>query len=569
MTTFFEILQSAAQQIPDKPLFVFPETRWRPEETVTYGTLRDRSAAAAGVLASVVRPGDRALLLFPTGSEFWEAFLGCLAAGVVAVPLHTPNLNRTSEMLAGVCRDCRPALLLTDENTAVLIRKRADRHPYLVDVPVITPDRWRHASAVFAVKTGSDDRTALLQYTSGSTSHPKGVQVSHGNLLANAELIRVRMGIRTRDDCAVTWLPHYHDMGLVGSYLVTLYSQNTTWCLPPEEFVLRPERWLQLISEQRATICGGPDFGYRRCAEKITDEQLEGVDLSSWRVAYIGAEKIRPETLSSFRQRFSRTGFRESAFFPCYGLAEATLMVTGGPVDAAPVIRRVSTAALAAGRINSASTPGDRTELAGCGQTFSGSRVVIRDLETAAALEEERIGEVCVAGPSVTNGYFHRPEQNGDLFCEVMIDGRPERLLRTGDLGFLSAGELFITGRNSGRMIVRGKNLYPEDIEEQACAAHAAVASGGAFAFSTELDGQEELIVAAELERTAMRTESPELVAAAIRQEVNAACGVNPAEILLLRPATLPRTTSGKPRRRALRDLYVAGTIDCLFRERE
>jgi acyl-CoA synthetase (AMP-forming)/AMP-acid ligase II len=357
-------------------------------------------------------------------------------------------------------------------------------------------------------------------------------------------------------------------MGLVGSYLGTLSTRNTSWCLPPEEFVLRPERWLQLISENRATICGGPDFGYRRCVEKIAPGDLQGIDLSSWRVAYIGAEKIRPETLSRFVETFSPYGFREKAFFPCYGLGESTLMVTGGPADAPPVLRPLSAAALAEQRIAPPLDDDDRTVLVGCGQTPPGTNVVIVHPESGAPLNEEQIGEVCLAGPSVTRGYFNRPDLNDTLFVELTIEGRPSRFLRTGDLGFLAAGELFVTGRLSELMIVRGKNLYPEDIEERTCAAHPAISAGAAVAFSTDRDGQEELIIAAELERAALRSASFDPVIVAIRQEINASFGVNPAEICLLRPASLPRTTSGKLRRLALKDSYTAGTLECVFRER-
>ncbi|MCA9160054.1 MAG: AMP-binding protein, partial [Planctomycetales bacterium] len=286
-------------------MFVFPESRWRSAESLSYRELASRCGAAARTIAEHANPGERALLLFPTGVAFWEAFMGCLAARVAAVPLNTPNLNRSNEHLQDVCKDCTPSVLITNPKTADVLSSQADKHPNLSQLPVITPEQWRSKQCEFAFERPTGDAIALLQYTSGSTASPKGVRVSHGNLLANMEMIRDRMGIRMFEDTGVTWLPHYHDMGLVGSYLATLFTKNTSWCLQPEEFVLQPERWLQLISEQRASICGGPDFGYRLCVDKIKEDQLLGIDLSSWRVAFVGSERIRPETIQGFTEKFA------------------------------------------------------------------------------------------------------------------------------------------------------------------------------------------------------------------------------------------------------------------------
>ena len=567
MKSICSILDEAASEGSDNPLFVFPETRWSSEVVLTYGNLASRSAAVGRVLAERARPGDRALLLFPTGAAFWEAFMGCLAGGVIAVPLNIPNLNRCSEQLQEICRDCSPSILMTDERTADLLNKRADMHPVLSQLPVMTPDRWRREQCAFGDVRPKEDAIAFLQYTSGSTARPKGVQVSHGNLLANLTMIRNRMGIRMYEDSGVTWLPHYHDMGLVGSYLTTLFTKNTTLCLPPEEFVLRPARWLQLISDHGASICGGPDFAYRLCVEKIDDDQVPAIDLSSWRIAYIGAERIRSETLRRFAEKFSPCGFRNTSFFPCYGLGEATLMATGGPPEAAPVVRQVSSTALMSNRIEPPASAEDCTSLVGSGQTFEGSKVAILELETNRRLADDQIGEVFLSGPSVTHGYFNRKQLNEETFRDLMIDGRLERFLQTGDLGFLSGSELFITGRTREIIIVRGRNLCPEDIEQRIGEAHEALMPGGAVAFSADRNGQESLMIAAELQRSVVKMVCFETVIAAVRHRVVEAFGVNPTEIMLLRPASIPRTSSGKLRRLAVRDSYIDGTINCLIRE--
>ena len=564
MSSVCSILYDAAAEQPNKPLFVFPETRWNREDKLTYSQLALRSAAAARVIAEQARSGARALVLFPTGTAFWEAFMGSMASGVIAVPLKLPNLNRVSEHLEQVCRDCTPSVLLTDANTAEFLRVRPEIHPGLSQLTVVTPDQWRTENLEFPGVPVNGETIAFLQYTSGSTATPKGVQVSHGNLLANMQMIQDRMGIRTFQDRTVTWLPHYHDMGLIGSYLTSLFTKNTSVCFPPEEFAIRPARWLQRISDDRASICGGPDFAYRLCVEKITDEQLEGVDLSSWRIAYVGAERIRSETLQRFLDRFSRLGFHATSFFPCYGLGEATLMATGGPSQNEPVIRRVSARALSANRVERAMTQDDQVELVGCGETFEGSRVVILDRQTGAPLANDLIGEVFLSGPSVTSGYFNRNELNQEIFRDLSIDGKPTRFLQTGDLGFLSAGQLFITGRVKELIIIRGRNLFPEDVERQVDEAHESLQPGGAVAFSTDQHGQESLLIAAELKRSAMKNAPLAAIESAVRLRLSGVYGVNPAQIILLRPGSIPRTSSGKPRRLAVRDSFVEGSLEAL-----
>jgi acyl-CoA synthetase (AMP-forming)/AMP-acid ligase II len=565
--SFCSILDAAASRLPRKPLFVFPENRWRGEETVTYGNLALRSAAAGRIIAECAAPGGRALLLLPAGGAFWEAFMGCLARRVIAVPLNIPNLNRSSDLLQQVCRDCVPSVLVTDERTAELLHRRADIHPLLSQLPVMTPDCWRGEGDAFDYLFPEGDGVAFLQYTSGSTANPKGVRVSHENLLANLAMIRDRMEIRASEDSGVTWLPHYHDMGLVGSYLTTLFTENTTVCLTPEDFVLRPARWLELISDSRASICGGPDFAFRLCVERVNDDQAANLDLSSWRVAYIGSESIRSETLAGFTEKFSPRGFRRTAFFPCYGLGEATLMVTGGPPEREPVIRRVSVAGLMAKRIQAAESNDDGTNLVGCGRTSEAARVVILDADSGLPLAEDMIGEVFVSGPAVTRGYYNRDDLNAALFRELSIDGNRDTFLQTGDLGFLSSGELFITGRTKEIIIVRGRNLSPEDIEHRIGDAHDALLPGGAVAFSADRNGEESLIVAAELKRSALKLDDFEEVVVAVRNRIVESFGINPAEILLLRPASIPRTSSGKPKRLVLRDCYLKGTMSGLVDE--
>ncbi|MEO2036126.1 MAG: fatty acyl-AMP ligase [Planctomycetaceae bacterium] len=569
MKSFCTVLSEAAAAHPEKRLFIFPENRWRGEEYLTYGGLASGAAAAAQVLTEFTHVGDRVLLMFATGNAFWESFMGCLARGAIAVPLNIPNLNRVSEELDQVCKDCNPAALLMDDKTAELLRKRADKHPLLSKIPVITPNSWQESRAGFNSKSVNENQIAFLQYTSGSTSNPKAVQVSHGNLFTNSDMIQDQMRIRTAEDLAVTWLPHYHDMGLVGGYLGTMFARITSWCLQPEDFALEPAKWLRLISQHRGTVCGGPDFAYRACVDKVKDEQLENVDLSSWRVAFVGAERIHADTIRRFTDRFSSYGFRQKSFFPCYGLAEATLMVCGGPTESVPEIRSVSADALMQDKLLPPTYEADCTELVSSGQTFDGCEVIILDTESDEPLPDDRIGEVCVAGDAVTCGYFNDDEANRTLFKNTQINDQSLKLLRTGDLGFLSNGELFITGRSKELIIIRGRNFYPDDIEQKASISHEALSPGGTVAFSTELHGEESLVIAAELRRTAIRTENPETIFPAIRHQIVDAFGVSPAAIILLRTASIPRTSSGKPKRMLVRERFINGTIDGVCDDRD
>ena len=338
-------------------------------------------------------------------------------------------------------------------------------------------------------------------------------------------------------------------------------------CLPPEDFALRPARWLELISESRASVCGGPSFAYRMCVEKISPDQLAGLDLSSWRVAYVGAERIRPETLLRFSEKFRPAGFHESSFFPCYGLGEATLLVTGGPAGESPRIRRVSAAGLMRHRVEAPESVDQGISLCSSGQTVPGTDVVILNAADSKILPDEMIGEIYLSGPSLTDGYFNRQDLNQELFRELTIAGRTRRYLQTGDLGFLSNGQLYITGRTKEIIIVRGRNLYPEDIEQQVTAAHPALTSAGVVAFSLDSDGEEALVVAVEVPRAATDMECPENVIAAIRQCIAAASGVNPKAILLLPPFSIPRTSSGKPRRLMIRASYLQGSLNCVAKD--
>ena len=398
--------------------------------------------------------------------------------------------------------------------------------------------------------------------------------VTHGNLLHNQEMIRRAFG-QSEESVVVGWLPFQHDMGLIGNLLQPIYSGGRAVLMPPMAFLQKPRRWLDAVSRFRATTSGGPNFAYDLCVRKITDDERAGLDLSSWRVAFNGAEPVHVATLERFAHAFASCGFTCRAFYPCYGLAEATLLVSGGAPDDRPVTTTLDAAALEDGRVEP--TAGGR-RLAGCGRPRLGQEIAIVDPETRRRTAADRVGEIWVSGGSVAHGYWNRAAATARDFRarledkHARLEDRHARLedkgygdrtyLRTGDLGFVLDGELFVTGRLKDLLILRGRNLYPQDVELTAEKAHPALRPGGAAAFSIEIDGEEQLVVAAEMRRP--DAEVAGKVTEDARRAVSEEHGINPREIVLLRPATLPKTTSGKVRRRACRDAYLAGSLSAV-----
>ncbi|HEU5039442.1 MAG TPA: fatty acyl-AMP ligase, partial [Gemmatimonadales bacterium] len=399
---------------------------------------------------------------------------------------------------------------------------------------------------------------AFLQYTSGSTTEPRGVMVTHGSLMANLDAIRrtFRQAPGTESVC---WLPPYHDMGLVGGILAPLYLGTPATLLPPAGFLQRPVRWLQAISRFRATVSGGPNFAYELCVRRATPGQCEGLDLGMWEVAFSGSEPVAPATLQRFAERFAPHGFRPTAFKPCYGLAEATLLVATPPGRTPPAIRTFHAGELQRGRARPAAcTETDGTPLPSCGPPVE--RVAIAEPETRTPCAPGVVGEIWVSGPSVARGYWSHPEDDGTVFNALLAGTDEPRWLRTGDLGFLLDGELFVTGRLKDLIIVEGANHYPQDLERTAAAAHPGLHAAEAAAFSVSLPGREGVVVAVAPHR---HTEGP---AAELRQAVRAAVAaahdIRLHDVILVRTGGLPRTASGKIRRGLCRAAYEEGTLE-------
>ena len=527
------------------------------ETVLSCGRLERRARAVAAALLQRTAPGERALLLLPSGPAFVEAFYGCLFAGVIAVPAYPPESLRPQHVqrLRTIVDDAAASVILTDRASADTLAPLFPGRTVLAadGVEDGAAEDWRHPAL-------SGDRIAFLQYTSGSTSQPKGVQVSHGNLVANERLIRDGFGIGA-GDTIVSWLPLFHDMGLIGGLLQPVFTGVPCVLMTPTAFLERPVRWLEAIGRTGGTVSGGPDFAFRLCVERIGEAALVGLDLGGWRLAFSGSEPIRRDTLDAFAAKFAPAGFRPESFFACYGLAEATLFVTGGRRGQGIGRLACDAAALGEGRV----APGGDMALMSCGRPQPGHALLIADPETGRPLDDGRVGEVWTSGPSVAHGYWRHPAATAAAF----VEHHGATWLRTGDLGALSDGELFITGRLKDMLIVRGRNLYPQDLERAVEEQVPRIRKGRVAVFPVDQDGREAIGVAAEAGRGALNGgDGAQALADAVVRAVAEACGDPPAVVVLLNPGGLPRTTSGKIQRSACRAGLAAGSLDAAFVQR-
>nr|WP_238560422.1 AMP-binding protein [Microcystis aeruginosa] len=532
---------------------------------LTYQQLDQKAKALAAQLQLQMSPGERALLLYPSGEEFIIAFFACLYAGVIAVPVYPPRRNQKLSRLRAITRDAQAKLALTTTSLLSTIEEKFSSDPELVTVPCLATNNIPDEQAENWQKLNlSLEDIAFLQYTSGSTGMPKGVMVSHKNLLHNEKLIASAFG-HTTETIVVGWLPLFHDMGLIGNVLQPIYVGFPSVIMPPEAFIQKPLRWLQAISRYKATSSGGPNFAYELCASKIKPQERENLDLSCWDVAFNGAEPVRAITLEKFANTFADSGFEREAFYPCYGMAETTLFVSGGIKSQSPVIEAVDKLALLE---NSAVTINcqhpNAQLLVGCGHAWLSEKIVIVNPESLTECRDGEIGEIWVSSDSVAQGYWNRPGQTEETFKAYLADTQVGPFLRTGDLGFLLAGELFITGRLKDLIIVQGRNHYPQDIEATVEKSHLGLRQGCGAVFSVEIAGQERLVVVQEVERSYLRKlDSPAVIEQIIRS-VAEEHQLDVYAVALLKTASIPKTSSGKIQRIACRTAFLAGTLDVI-----
>lgn len=546
---FVSIIEHWAQHRPDDPAFLFTDIE-SVEQRLTYSQLWERVRSLAGYMQGRcrIRSGDRVLLLYPPGLDFVIGFFACHAAGAVAVPAFPPRRNRKASRIRSIVVDADAKWALTTRS--VVDQLTGDKwHDDLIGVQLLGTDdpacgdlkKWRRPKL---------DNTSLgiLQYTSGSTGSPKGVMLTHHNLVANSELIRHAFD---PDPSAIgmSWLPTYHDMGLVGGVLMPLYIGRACVLMSPMTFLQRPARWLQGISKYKISISGGPNFAFQLCVDKVKDSEMRGVDLSTLKIAFNGAEPIRANTLDAFTARFEQFGFNRSAFLPCYGMAETTLIVTGGPSATRPVMTHFDGAGLDKKRVRQVDADHESARrLVGCGATLPDEKVIIVDPDTCEPVPSDSIGEIWVQSPSVGSGYYQRKDVTEQMFGATTSDGEGP-YLRTGDLGFLFEGQLYVSGRLKDMIVVRGVNRYPQDIEETVERSSNVVQAGAVGAIAMEYDGREQLVIVAETVRA--RDQDWDSHLQAIRRAVTSEHELPPDAVFLVRNSSVPKTSSGKIQRHA------------------
>jgi amino acid adenylation domain-containing protein len=557
-----ELLLARTASSPEQVVFTFLRDEEKDEVSWTYAELEQRARAIAAELQSQDCFGQRIILLYPSGLEFIAAFWGCLLAGAIAVPAYPPRSNRNLFRLAAIAMDCRAKAALTTRQILERMNpSSADAGLFQSiriiptdDLPITAAEAWKRPDL-------KSESIALLQYTSGSTGVPKGVMVSHANLLHNEALIQKAFR-QSSESVIVGWLPLYHDMGLIGNVLQPIYCGARCILMSPVSFLQSPVRWLNAISQYRATTSGGPNFSYDLCVRKVGPAEEEKLDLGSWTVAFNGAEPVRSETMQRFARRFAKAGFRPEAFAPCYGLAEATLFVSGHVGEAVRTLR-VDSEALAGHQVRRrVKKNAIARALTSSGRTAPGVKVRIVDHESGIGCAEHQVGEIWVAGPSIAQGYWGRPEESERVFRARILRSSQGTFLRTGDLGFLENGELFVTGRLKDLIIVRGRNHYPQDIEASVERAHPGLRAGCGAAFSVEAEGEERVVIVQEVERG--HENSADAMVDSIRNAVAEQHEIQPFAVFLTRSGTIPKTSSGKIQRYACREQYQSGKLDPL-----
>ncbi len=558
-----EVARSRAREAPGQMGFCFLPNEQSAGEVLTYGDLDRAASAVAGRLRSQFKKGERALLFYPPGIDFVVAFYGCLYAGIVAVPVLPPRQNRSFARVGAIAADCGAKVILSTLEFAERLKAFTDPLAIIGALPWLITDE-RESEGPFTPDDVVADDLAFLQYTSGSTAMPKGVMVRHRHLMANLKMIEAAFGI-VPSDRTLSWLPIHHDMGLIGKVLQPLYTGTPVWHMAPARFLVRPVRWLEVVSQMGITFTGAPNFAYEHCVQKTTAEQKAEMDLSSWRLAFNGAEPVRPEIMRAFAEAFCDCGFRHQSFYPCYGLAEAVLFVTGGDHLLPPVERYFDRTNLEQGLAREVSADAKGVALSGTGRAFEDLELRIVDPKSRQILTQDgSVGEIWVTGSNVAEAYWGRPETSEHDLRARTADGGFGPALRTGDLGFVWKGELFVTGRIKDLIVIRGRNLYPQDLEFLSSGAHPACQAHGAAAFAWEENGREKLVILQEIHRTYRNHLDGDAVIRAIQESVAYSCDVQADYLLLVKHSSLPKTTSGKIRRGECRRLFQADELMAL-----
>ncbi|HLJ35069.1 MAG TPA: fatty acyl-AMP ligase, partial [Ktedonobacteraceae bacterium] len=579
-STLVELLCHKAAYWPDQHAYTFLRQGETEEGRLTYGELDRQARTIAALLQSKKAMAQPVLLLHQPGLAYITAFLGCLYAGAIAVPAYPPRSFRTMPRIQAIVTDTQARLVLTTADTLADLQRNFTLIPDLQHLEWIATDTLDSSLAAgWQAPAVTSESLAFLQYTSGSTATPRGVMVTHGNLLHNLGLMH-RHCEQTHESHMVCWLPPYHDMGLIGGILFPLYEGFPSTLMSPLAFLQRPFRWLQAISRTGATISVAPNFAYDLCMRKTTPEQRAGLDLSRWELAANGAEPVREGTLRRFAATFASCGFHAEAMFPCYGLAEATLMVASGKLATPPVISTVQRWALEQNRVIEGQTEdADTWKLVGYDQVQPDERIAIVHPDTFKQCRPGQVGEIWIASPSVARGYWNRPQETESTFRAFLADTGEGPFLRTGDLGFFQDGYLYITGRQKELIIIRGRNYYPHDIELTTEQCHPAIRPGCCAAFSIDVNGKEQLVILAEIDARYLPSQQcgdtsrqdttgmnrkyldAEQLVKDIRWEIWEQHDLQPHAVMLVKAGSIAKTSSGKTQRGACQAAFLAGSL--------
>jgi acyl transferase domain-containing protein/acyl-CoA synthetase (AMP-forming)/AMP-acid ligase II/acyl carrier protein/SAM-dependent methyltransferase len=562
--TLVDVLRARAQRLGELPLYTFLVDGDSQAQVLSYAELDRRAQRVGGLLERISAAGERAILVHPPGLDYIVSLFGCLYAGVIAVPVYPPRPNRPDPRLKAIVADSGATVALT----VTSVYSRLDK--CFLNTPELKALRWVNTDELSDDKAspwqppaGAGDALAVMQYTSGSTGTPKGVMLSHANLLHNLGVIHDAFELHNYRR-GVSWLPPYHDMGLIGGILEVMFGGGSTVLMSPAAFIQKPLRWLQAISRTQAHISGGPNFAYDLCVRTIPPEERKKLDLSSWSVAFTGAEPISADTLDRFAEAFAVAGFRRESYYPCYGMAESTLMVTGSVRGTEPLYQAVERAPLEHHQVVMARRGDDGSKtLVGCGHAVGEQRVLVVHPDSRLPCGPRQVGEIWVSGGSVAQGYWNRPEETARTFGGRLAEDDGRRYLRTGDLGFMVDEELYVCGRLSDLIILRGRNYYPQDIERAVDECHPALRPGCGAAFVVEAEGEQRLVVLHEVDRGNRDADLDELIAT-VRERVAEQCELQVDAVVLLKTASIPKTSSGKIQRGECRRRFLAGELESL-----
>lgn len=561
-------MRGRAEGEPETPLYTFLSDGEEDSVEMSGGALDLQARKLGGALQERNLTGERAVLLYPPGLDYIAGFFGCLYGGVIAVPAYPPNpsqLERSLPRILSIIKNCQAQLILTTQEILSMAQFLSNQHPEFSQIQWLASDNLDGNYAEnWETPSITRESIAFLQYTSGSTGNPRGVKLTHGNLIHNLGLIQKGFGITPKIDSGISWLPPYHDMGLIGGILEPLFVESHTYLMSPLHFLEKPLRWLKIFSKTKNPIVsGGPNFAYELCLRKISPEERDTLDLSNWKLAFTGAEPIRKDTLKHFANFFGPSGFSAKALYPCYGLAEATLIVSGN--SRGEGYRTFSP------QENNDSTDTPRNGnavLVSCGRSFPDQIIKIVHPKKLIPMQEGEIGEVWVRGPSIAHGYWNHPQDEKEVFNNRLEHPDDQPYLRTGDLGFLHEGELFISGRLKDLIIIRGMNYYPQDLERSLESCHSSFRPGCCAAFSLPVAGEERLILVQELSKESFRNLETVKFAEAlakVKERIAQDHDLEVFALLLIPPSTLPKTSSGKISRHFSKLAFQENTLKPLF----